>query len=43
MHGFLTARRPELATKPELTGQRAETKAEFADVRRETVELREIV
>jgi hypothetical protein len=51
MYGFLTARLPELATKAALTGRRAdtqtqiadlraETKTEFADVRREIVELR---
>jgi|SRR5271163_241502 len=40
MYGFLTARLPELATKAELTGLRAETKTQIAGVETEIAGLR---
>jgi ribosomal protein L29 len=40
MYGFLTARLPELATKAELTGLRAETETQIAGVGTEIAELR---
>lgn len=36
MHGFLTAKLPELATKAELVESRGDTKAEFASLRAQT-------
>ena len=37
MYGFLTVRLPQSATNAELTGLRAETRTEFADVRRQSI------
>ncbi|HZU91892.1 MAG TPA: hypothetical protein VE993_21750 [Stellaceae bacterium] len=40
IYGFLTAKLPELVTKAELIDLRSETRTEFANMRREMIELR---